>query len=228
MNSRYTLTIALLSIATLSFADPVASTQKNTAHAPISGAPMSRPSLAVPNLPVCFVEIARIMTPNVAEAEALEWREAAQALQADLEGKYAKISAEQESYQKARAELENPAKNKWSSEESRDSKAQALVVKEAEITSEIKNLQKYHSRAVQKLQMDMHENIKKAAKEIRVQRNIGCVLPADITLDVDPKVDITKDVIDLLNKEYEAKKKSAEKGAVKPALPAAPSQPTKP
>ncbi len=209
MNSRYTLTIALLSIATGSFA------QKGSELVPAPSVPAS---VLASNLPVAFVEIARIMTPNVTEAEVHEWRDEAKALQTELEAKNAKIEAEQKEYQKAKAELDNPSNSKWTTEESRDSKTQALAVKEAEITSEIKNLQKYYSRAVQKLQMDMHENIKKASKDLRVQKKLGAVLPADIALDVDPKANITQDVIDLLNREYEAKKK-AEKKSPLPALP---------
>lgn len=167
-----------------------------------------------------YVKLERIMTPDKLDESTQEWRDRVKELQTDLETRYSKIATEQQKFEKARADLESPEKNKWSSDASREEQAKDLSRMETEITTEVRYLQKYRDRATQALQAETFAKIEKATQELAPLKGIDLVLYAG-GLYVSKKIDITDDVITLLNSQYEGLKKSkptATSEATAPAL----------
>lgn len=174
------------------------------------------PRQAVPTK-VAYVDINKIMNENLTGSH--EFRDRVTELQSELKDRYNKIQSEVARGQKLEAEVRNPDKSKWASSESRESKTEELMKLQKNLEISAQAAESYQMKKFQEIQNEIVGKIEKIAKEIAVQQGWDLVIVGG-GIYVNPRVDITDDVLSALNKAYKPTKKAAPKPAAKTIKPA--------
>ena len=166
---------------------------------------------------VAYVNINRIMGEDLDKGSD-EWRDIVNGLETELKERGSKIQADVQRGQKLEAELRNPAQNKLTSNESRESKTEELMKLQKSVEIAAQAAQSYQNRVVQEAQASIFAKVEKIVNDIAKAQGWDLVIIGG-GIYVDPRIDITNAVLDALNKEYKPKKAAA-KPAAKPAAKA--------
>jgi len=103
-------------------------------------------------------------------------------------------------------------KGSLASKESQEKQKEELLQLQYELGMGQQKLQQFQQERFGALQAMLYEKVKKAVKQIRIAQGWDMTVMA---FDADPKCDITENVINLLNSEYNAKKKAEKQAADK-------------
>lgn len=138
----------------------------------------------------------------------LEWKERTESLRSDVMERGQRIQAEMQRLQQLRTELQSPdqGKSKWSTPESREEKIREAAVLERSIEVAYKTASEYEMQKMQEIQNDLVRKLDRVIADIAKEKGYDAVFPNAIY--ASPSVDITPIVIERLNKEYQAKKKT--------------------
>ena len=164
---------------------------------------------------VAYVNINRIMGEDL-DKGSVEWRDIVNGLETELKERGSKIQADVQRGQKLEAELRNPAQNKLTSNESRESKTEELMKLQKSVEIAAQAAQSYQNRVVQEAQASIFAKVEKIVNDIAKAQGWDLVIIGG-GIYVNPRIDITDDVLAALNKEYKPKKAAPVKPAAKPA-----------
>ena len=157
----------------------------------------------------------------MSQASYHEWRDRVKELQSDMEGRYAKLAAVHQKIKDDEAELVR--KSKLMDEKARQEQDRQLGKRSRDLAADVEALNADREQALGMLQREIFAKVEKAAKDLAVRpgKEFDLILYAGAVY-VRENVDVTDDLIALLNKEYdEAHAKKAKAVEAKPASEAA-------
>lgn len=166
-----------------------------------------------------YIKVEKIITPDLTQATYHEWIDRVKELQAEMESRYAKLAAVHQKIKEDEAELVR--KNKLIDEKARIEQEKHLARRNRDLSGDAEALNVDRQQALQTLQTEIFAKVEKAARDLATKpgKELDLILYAG-GIYVSENIDITDELIQLLNKEYDAEQAlKAKKAAAKPAEP---------
>lgn len=174
----------------------------------------STPNKAGGATKIGYIKVEKIITPDLAQASYHEWRDRVKELQVDIEGRYAKLAGVHQKIKDDEAELVR--KSKLIDERARQDQERQLQKRSRDLAGDVEALNADRQQALQTLQGEIFAKVEKTARELATKpgKELDLILYAG-GIYVSDSIDITEELIDLLNTEYDAQE--AKKATAKPA-----------
>lgn len=151
---------------------------------------------------IAVVDVQQIVNfENPKESALVEWQDVVGNLQTDIEKRRNKLQEKQEKFQKEVSEIKDPQNMPEKEQERLSKKAQ-------EIQREGQELQGYMQQELSKIQASIADKVKVAAKDVAQTLGYTHAAMKDVFLFVEESFDITKQVIEALNKKYQAEQRA--------------------
>jgi Skp family chaperone for outer membrane proteins len=141
-----------------------------------------------------------------------EWRDRISAIDRELKTRAEQITSDQQRLQKLAVELSSKEGSKWTSDEARQSKTEEAMKLRQSIELASGQAENYRSTSFQRAQADIFGKIEKVAETIALKKGFDLVLVGG-GIWVNKQIDITVDVREELNKEYESSKAKKQKAS---------------
>ena len=169
---------------------------------------------------VAYVNINKIITfdPNLLPNSSQEWKKHYSLFQSKLEPVESELKDLQSKFEKGGQEFESLQKSGIASNEALQKKYEEVAKLEMNLRKRIQERDMFAQEEFKKIQAHMSPKIEKAIREIRLAKNYSMVIRSEFVMDADRSLDITEDVLNLMNKSYqeeEAKKAAEQKAATK-------------
>lgn len=152
-----------------------------------------------------YVDLTRILTfdPNLLSSSSLEWRKHYTKLQSMLEPIEGELKTLEEKFAKVKSEFESLQKSSVASNEALQSKYQEAAKAQVELEQRMREREQFAQDELKKIQFQLSPKIEKAIKEVRKAGGYQLVLRKEFVLDAEEGLDVTNDVLSIMNKEYQ-------------------------
>lgn len=146
----------------------------------------------------------------------LEYRDRMKDLEDEAVEAAKKLKADEERGRQLQQELASKEKSKWASDESREAKYEELEKLQQKLQLGARELETKMQRKSGTIQAEVLAKVHKAAERVRKEQGWDIIWTTTAQVPVGPtgfsdRVEVTKDVVTILNKEYKPKKPVAAK-----------------
>lgn len=162
---------------------------------------------------IAYVNLNKIITfdPSLLSSSSQEWQKHYILLQEALSPLEVELKALEEKFEKGRTEFESLQKSGLASNEALQQKYEDIARIELELRKKFQEREHFAQEEVKKIQLKMTPNIEKAIHEIRQDKGYTMVVRSEFVVEADPSLDITSDVLSIMNKSYLEEIKAKEK-----------------
>ncbi len=166
---------------------------------------------------VAYVRLEKIMPMDTMESGSREWRDGIKKITDYVSNEAAKIKADYDKYAKLADNVEQS--KKLMDQETLHRKQRELEDLQNKIQRDDADLKQIRAKQAQDLQMKMYEKIQKTTGDFAEKQGWDLVMLGG-ALYVNKRIDITDEILALLNKEYDAQK--AKETTASKTIPAKP------
>lgn len=164
------------------------------------------------SLKIAYVNLNKILTFDSAllPTSSKEWQKNYISLQESLSPIEVELKALEEKFEKGRNEFESLQKSGLASNEALQQKYEELAKLELELRKRLQEREQFAQEEIKKIQLKISPKIEKAIREIKIADNYNLVLRSEFVIDADQDMDITSQVLDIMNKQYTQENKEQE------------------
>ncbi len=164
-------------------------------------------------LKIAYVNLNRVMTfdPGLLPSSSQEWQKNYALLQETLSPIEVELKALEDKFEKGRVEFESLQKSGLVSNEALQQKYEEVAKTELELRRRFQEREQFAQEEVKKIHLKMAPNIEKVIQEIREKHGYTMVLRSEFVIDADKNLDITSEVLSLMDKQYMQEAKPAVK-----------------
>lgn len=190
---------------------PVVGTETSAAVA-ASGASAQRKAVETK---LAIVDLDKIFNMESTDVS-LEYRDRMKDLEDEAVEAAKKLKADEERGRQLQQELASKEKSKWASDESREAKYEELEKLQQKLQLGARELETKMQRKSGTIQAEVLAKVHKSAERVRKEQGWDIIWTTTAQVPVGPtgfsdRVEVTKDVVTILNKEYKPKKTVAAK-----------------